>query len=108
MIRALIFDIGNVLLRFDFSTALKRLRARSDLGAQAVLGDWNPIVTAYETGAMERAEFSRCVKEALCYTGTDPEFVSAWQEIFEENHAMSDLVRKLHGRYPLYLLSNTS
>src|SRR5207302_1674595 len=108
MIRAFIFDIGNVLLRFDFSTALKQLLARSEPGAQAAPGDWNPIVTVYETGAMERAEFSWRVKEALCYTGTDPEFVSAWQEIFEENHAMTELVRKLHGRYPLYLLSNTS
>ena len=108
MIRAFIFDIGNVLLRFDFSAALKRLREKCDPASQVVLEDWQPVTAAYERGEISRAEFQQRVKQALRYTGTDPEFVSAWQEIFEENHAMTALVRKLHGRYPLYLLSNTS
>jgi len=108
MIHAFIFDIGNVLLRFDFSRALTRLRAHCDPGAEAVLEDWEPIKIAYESGKIGREEFQKQVKQALRYTGEAPEFVSAWQEIFQENKPMTELVRKLHGRYPLYLLSNTS
>ncbi len=108
MIRAFVFDIGNVLLRFDFSIALKRLQASSDLPSEAIAHAWEPIKIAYENGEIVRAEFQRRVMEVLQFAGTEREFVSAWQEIFFENHAMTELVRKLHGIYPLFLLSNTS
>lgn len=108
MIRAFIFDIGNVLLRFDFSRALLRLRAKCDPAADAVLEDWEPIKIDYESGKIGRAECEARVKQALRFTGEDPEFVSAWQEIFEVIEPMAEVIRKLHGRYPLYLLSNTS
>ena len=108
MIRAFVFDIGNVLLRFDFAHAQKRLAARCDAAAETISHAWEPIKNAYESGELERAEFQQRVMEALRFAGTEREFVSAWEEIFEENTAMTELVEKLHGRYPLYLLSNTS
>lgn len=109
MIRAFIFDIGNVLLRFDFSRALERLREKCDPVAREILEDWEPVKNDYESGRIPRAEFERRVKAALHFVGEDAEFVSAWQEIFEVIEPMAGLVHALHARgYPLYLLSNTS
>jgi putative hydrolase of the HAD superfamily len=44
----------------------------------------------------------------LRYRGTEAEFIAAWEDIFTPNEPMVALVEKLHGRFPLYLLSNTN
>jgi putative hydrolase of the HAD superfamily len=108
MIRAFLFDIGNVLLRFDFNLALKKLALDPDPAAEKILELLEPIKVSYESGGMDRAEFQKQARAILRYTGSDAEFVCAWEDIFTENKPMVELVEKLHGRYPLYLLSNTS
>lgn len=108
MIRAFLFDIGNVLLRFDFNLALQKLAHHSDPAAETILELIEPVKAAYEGGRMERADFQAEVRAILRYTGTDTDFISAWEDIFTENQPMIDLVHQLKGRYPLYLLSNTS
>ena len=50
----------------------------------------------------------RSVFDVLRYRGTEAQFIAAWEEIFEPNIPMFELVQSLHGRVPLYLLSNTS
>ena len=108
-IRSLIFDIGNVLLPFDFGRALTRVGAQSaGLMGSDLPQEFMEIKDRYETGRMERAEFLKRSMAAMGYRGTEAEFSAAWTEIFDENTAMTRLVRSLHGRYPLYLLSNTS
>lgn len=108
MIRAFLFDIGNVLLRFDFAHALTRLQAHCAPIDEARLAVLEPIKREYESGRIDRGEFQRQMRVALSYTGSDAEFLAAWREIFTENEPMTAVVRQLHGRYPLYLLSNTS
>lgn len=105
---ALIFDIGNVLLRFDFNLALQKLARHAEPSAEAIVGLIEPAKVAYEAGQMSRAEFHAEMRKILRYTGSDADFVSAWEDIFTENQPMVDLVRSLHGRFPLYLLSNTN
>lgn len=106
MIEAIIFDIGNVLLRFDFTVALRKIRphCRSDISMEA----FEPVRSAYEGGQLDREEFQRQIVALLNYTGTIDDLVSAYQEIFTENHEMTDLARRLAHHYPLYLLSNTN
>ena len=106
MINAFIFDIGNVLLPFDFTVALRRLREKSDV--DSLMNAMEPVKFAYESGAIERVEFLARMRGVLHYTGTEEEFIAVWEDIFTENTPMLDLVRALHGRHPLYLLSNTS
>lgn len=108
MIRAFLFDIGNVLLRFDFNLALKKLSADPDPAAEKILELLEPIKAAYESGGMSRVDFQKEARAVLRFTGTDAEFIGAWEDIFTENLPMVELVNQLHGRYPLYLLSNTS
>lgn len=105
MIKAFIFDIGNVLLPFDFSVALRRLQQKSNVDSVAQMME--PVKFAYESGQISCAEFLAQMREVLQYNGTDAELIAAWEDIFTENAAMSDLVRELHSDYPLYLLSNT-
>ena len=108
-IRALLFDIGNVLLRFDFSRAMRRLTAESDVADLSdALGRIDAIKLRYEDGTIDRASFLRESREALGYRGTDADFIHAWEDIFELNEPMAALVERLAATHPLYLLSNTN
>ncbi|HEX5177552.1 MAG TPA: hypothetical protein VFV83_11005, partial [Chthoniobacteraceae bacterium] len=68
-IDAVVFDIGNVLLRFDFSLALRALAARMDPSAPAdpaqILVDVDRVKVAYEDGAIDRAAFLRGAFDVL-------------------------------------------
>jgi HAD superfamily hydrolase (TIGR01509 family) len=108
MIRAFVFDIGNVILRFDFALALDRLRRHCGCETAEVLHRIEPVKAAYESGAITRPEFLERIGAVIRHTGTHRELVAAWEEIFTENEPMTALIEQLHGSFPLYLLSNTS
>lgn len=106
-VEAFIFDIGNVLVRFSpgqAERALARLGVESapDEAALQELG------RRYERGAVDRREFLAGLREVLRHAGPEEDLARAWQEIFEPNRPMWDLVERLHGAYPLFLLSNTN
>jgi len=103
---AFIFDIGNVLVTFDFSRAT---RALSALGADfSDRSSVEQLAARYERGAVDRQDFLARLRGILRHSADDAAVARAWQEIFEPNRPMWDLVEKLHGAYPLYLLSNTN
>ncbi|HWL51900.1 MAG TPA: HAD family phosphatase [Chthoniobacteraceae bacterium] len=109
MIDAFVFDIGNVLLRFDFGKAVARLEPLCDLKSNGrFLAPLEAVKNEYESGRRTRADFLKEAFRLLGYRGDEAGFVSAWEEIFEVNEPMVELVEALHGRYPLYLLSNIS
>lgn len=109
MIRAFLFDIGNVLLQFDFSVALRKVAALSEVAeATQALALIDKVKAAYEDGQIDRASFLRGSFDALGYRGTEAEFIAAWEDIFELNEPMAALVEQLAPRFPLYLLSNTN
>ena len=108
MIRNFIFDIGNVIIPFDFSIALRALQAQCQKPILELLEQVDPIKADYECGRMGRAEFIAKTTAILGFEGTPEDFTKAWQEIFVENPPMNALVETLKPHYPLYLLSNTS
>lgn len=109
MIDAFVFDIGNVLLRFDFGKAVARLEPLCDeKKSERFLAPLEEVKNEYESGRIGRAAFLKEAFRLLGYRGDEAGFISAWEEIFEVNEPMIELVEALHGRFPLYLLSNTS
>ncbi|MEI8234132.1 MAG: HAD family phosphatase [Verrucomicrobiota bacterium] len=108
MVRSFIFDIGNVLIPFDFNRALRRIAPQCVLPPHTLPPQAHALTEAYESGKIGRPEFLRQAFDLLQYRGTEAEFIAAWEDIFEENHAMTGLIGRLRERYPLYLLSNTS
>src|SRR4030095_7491812 len=108
-IRAFLFDIGNVLLKFDFSKALRAVAAQSDVANETeALGLIDRIKVAYEDGQIDRATFLGGVFDVRKYRGSEAAFIAAWEDIFEPNEPMVAVVEQLAGRFPLYLLSNTN
>ena len=109
MIRAFLFDIGNVLVRFDFLRAATAIAPLCDAAdAAEVMRRMDPVKYGYEDGQVTRTDFLRSAYAALGYRGSGVQFIAAWQAIFSGNEPMAALVRALRGKFPLYLLSNTN
>jgi HAD superfamily hydrolase (TIGR01509 family) len=111
VIKAVIFDFGNVLCRFDngrFLEGLSTLCGKPAGELKTALYQQSTLTQDYEAGKIGSAEFREGVS-ALC--GTDlPEadFVRVYTGIFTPIETTLDLVRKLKPRYQIGLLSNTS
>lgn len=105
-IRAFIFDIGNVLLRLDYGRA-QRLLAQASAPApdRRVL---ESLARDYERGRMDSAHFLSALSEAFSGSVSGEILLASWQDIFEPNGPMWEVVSALYGRFPLYLLSNTN
>lgn len=105
-VEAFIFDIGNVLVRFDERKIADALTARGI--DPAVLTEVRALSGCYERGEADRATFLGKMEALLGGRITRDELITVWQEIFEPNRPVWELVEQLHGSYPLYLLSNTN
>ena len=105
-INAVIFDIGNVLLTFDYFIAERALLAHTGRDIAPSVEDLHPHRMDHESGRSTREEFIRIVREAFAHDGPEDHFMEMWTRIFEVNTPMVEWARSLHGTTPLYLLSN--
>jgi putative hydrolase of the HAD superfamily len=106
--RAFLFDIGNVLVRFDFTHALARLAEQSAAPVGEVPMLLSPLKDALESGQMSDDDFISESIAKLGFRGQRHDFIELWGDIFTEHAPMSELVQRIAGRHPLYLFSNTS
>ena len=112
MTRVLLFDMGNVLVRFDSRIALAKLAPRTAYSPDQMIQlmkDWGAIWD-YECGRLETQQFftAICSHLNLCDL-TLPEFMSIWSSIFFDDMLISpDTLRSLRRQHRLMLLSNTN
>jgi putative hydrolase of the HAD superfamily len=109
-IRLLVFDFGGVVCRFDYRIFCDRLASRCGCGTDAVLraAFGNALQVALESGQVTGVEYHRAVTAALKIEVPYPDFRDLYGDIFTEIPETVALLRGLHGRYPLYLLSDTN
>ena len=108
-IKAVFFDIGNVLLRFDIPAILKEISAalgRHPIAVARSLLDTKRI-SALERGEMSSDELYRIFREELGYRGSFPKFKTLWCDHFTLERRTAALLKKVSRWVPTYLLSNT-
>jgi putative hydrolase of the HAD superfamily len=109
-ISAICFDLGKVLLDFDWQIMFRRVAKKSSLRPEqlptAMSAD--PDIIAYETGAMTTPKFFAALKKRLQYRGTAKELRTCFAEIFTPLPEHIALAAMLAPHYPLALISNTS
>ena len=106
-----VFDLGKVLVDFDYSIAGRRIAAQSNLSAAEVQNylDHSPLLFRYETGLMNRQEFFEAVRNHTGFRGSLAEFGSFFADIFTEMPEMTALHAELRRRgIPTYIFSNTN
>jgi FMN phosphatase YigB (HAD superfamily) len=108
---AVIFDLGKVLLEFDYSIAARNLAARGTVTSEAVhkfIGQ-SPLLFRYETGLMTKEDFFAAIRAETGFKGDLKEFASLFGDIFAPMTPMIELQAELkRRRIPTFIFSNTN
>lgn len=109
-ISAVCFDLGKVLLNFDWQRMLNRIAEKSSLTPDEMSGllKDDPLVLAYEVGGITSAKFFSHLKKRLQYKGTAKELRACFSEIFTPLSEHIALAALLSPHYPLAIISNTN
>jgi FMN phosphatase YigB (HAD superfamily) len=106
-----VFDLGKVLVDFDYGLAARRIAQSSGLSPADVqnLLDHSPLLYRFETGLITQQEFFDEVRRATHFHGTIEEFSGFFADIFWEIPLMIDIQAALRKRgVPTYIFSNTN
>ena len=106
-----VFDLGKVLVDFDYSIAARKIAARGTTSGDEVKSflDHSPLLFRYETGLVSRREFFEEVRKATGFVSSFEEFGSFFADIFWEIPAMVEIHATLrHRGIPTYIFSNTN
>ena len=109
--RAVVFDLGKVLLDFDYGKSSRKFAARSKATPQEVdkLINHSPLLFRYETGLMSQEEFYREVAGTTGFSGSREEFALIFSDIFEPITPMIGLQARLKQcGVPTFIFSNTN
>ena len=110
VVRAVIFDFGNVVSTFDTGRFLRTLADRSPLPIPRLSAEIyaSGLHARYEAGAISSPAFYREAMARCRASMPMPAFIAAFTDIFEPVAGTADLIRRLAARYPVGLLSNTN
>jgi HAD superfamily hydrolase (TIGR01509 family) len=111
MIKAIIFDLGNVVLKFDNNIFLKRISGHTNKSVEElnkIIYQESGLPKQYESGRITTDEFIRRCIDICELNITREEFIEAYTRIFSPIDTTVNLINKLLGKYQLALLSNTS
>ncbi|MSR65777.1 MAG: HAD family phosphatase [Pedosphaera sp.] len=106
-----VFDLGKVLVDFDYSIAGRKIAAQCKLSPAEVQKflDHSPLLYRYETGLLTRQEFYEEVCKVTGFGGGLEEFGGFFADIFWEIPPMIELQAELKRRgVATYIFSNTN
>ncbi len=106
-----VFDLGKVLVDFDYSIAARKVAARGarPLGDLISLLSTSSLIVQYECGQITRREFFEQIRDAVGFHGTLEEFGGYFADIFTEIPPMIALHAEVRRRgFKTYIFSNTN
>ncbi len=108
---AIVFDLGQVLVRFDYKFFVEKVnRHKAGIGEQFLeLYKSNyDIHRDFEKGKTSEKKFISQMLNYLDHTIDAETFCRYWSDIFSFNDDVIALLQILKKKYQLYLLSNTN
>ncbi len=108
-IKAIVFDLGNVLVNIDYKPFLVHTGLNGKFSEEKVYKLLENPAIAYESGKLSSHEFYNETMRTLQINIDYKKFVHAWCSVatgLVEN--IGEVVSALARKYPLYLLSNTN
>jgi putative hydrolase of the HAD superfamily len=111
MVKAIIFDIGKVLVDFDNDLFIRKISKTSNKSSQEIhdlIYNSSNLTKEYEAGKISSQEFFNKSKKLCKLKISKENFQEAYSNIFTPIDDSLDLVKKLKKKYQLALLSNIS
>ncbi len=110
-IEALLFDLGKVLIDFDFETGVQALHACCSISREEfeeILWD-DMWIRRYERGEISTQEFHAYLRQTAGVTMNLDQFCRTWSSVFLPGLIVSEsLVASLRRKYPMIIVSNTN
>jgi 2-haloacid dehalogenase len=109
--KAVVFDLGKVLLDFDYGIAVARIQQRSQMSLPDLhsLIDQSPLLYRYETNLLSTPQFFAEVQSSCGFGGSFEEFRAMFSDIFSPIEPMIRLHQELRSnRIPTFIFSNTN
>lgn len=109
MITSVLFDLGKVLVEFDFEDIVRNFGRVVGMAPEEIHDiPLTHLKTDFELGHITPAHFRDSISMALNYDLSEEEFVPLWSDIFTANEPMFEFLRQVRGTHRTYLLSNTN
>lgn len=111
MIKAIIFDYGNVISSVDNNLFLEKISAFCDKSISELhrmIYENSGLPAQYETGLITSEEFYRKISLLCRLNMKRTDFIKAFTGIFSTIEDTARLIRELKPNYKLALLSNTN
>ncbi|MBT3755867.1 MAG: HAD family phosphatase [Candidatus Cloacimonetes bacterium] len=100
----IIFDLGKVLVDYDFDVFYKELDYEPKL--ETLMESTIPVLE-FEAGKLSRQEFYQKLKDIYKFEHNIEEFEKIWCSVFTELTELVDFAKELKKDYNIYVLSNT-
>lgn len=110
-VRALLFDLGGVLVDIDFSRALRAWQAHTSLSVDELAKAFcfDPAYERHERGQISSAEYFSHLSNTLKLSAPHEEIEAGWNSIFRGEIAETLLlVEQASRRLPCYAFTNTN
>lgn len=111
LVKAIVFDLGNVLLPFDYSIAVRRLNTIEENLGEVFLSFYKAnyeLHRSFERGDLPEEKFISTMLDALHNIIDVETFCKIYSEVFTVNENVASLLPELKQNYKLVLLSNTN
>ena len=111
MVKTVVFDLGIVLLDFDYSIAARRIAAHANMPPEQLNNflAQSPLLFRLERGQLTTEQFYNEISAATGFRGSIAEFSSFFADIFVPIERMIELQAALRQQgIPTYIFSNTN
>ena len=109
--KVVVFDLGKVLLDFDFAKASRALSGHCSVPEPEIRAalDQSPLLHRYERGEIGSDAFFEEIKRATGFCKTYDQFAPLFGDIFSPIPEMIELNESLRAAgFPTYIFSNTN
>ncbi|THB77396.1 MAG: HAD family phosphatase [Desulfobulbaceae bacterium] len=110
-VKALLFDLGGVLVDIDFNRAFNNWSNNTESSAEIIKSKFrfDSFYKSHEIGEINSGEYFDSLRKSLDIDITDQQFEDGWNSIFiSEVYGISRLLRVLKKKIPMYVFSNTN
>ena len=115
-IQAIVFDLGNVLVEFSHEPIARGLAQHAGKAqysdpvevARYLFHGGDAAETPFDEGQISPQDFFAQISREMGLDLSYEAFVDIWNRIFHARPGADEIVRFLHGRVGLHLLSNTN
>lgn len=110
-ISVLVFDLGNVLLPFDYNIVVEKLdKIKPGLGKKLMMNykENYHLHRAHEKSELSSEKFVDTMLGWIDDEVSREEFIEIYRDVFTENKELTSLLPRLKEKYKIVLLSNTN